>query len=226
MDIKIYFRQLRELFIQAADEAIAEQQRRYLRYQFDYYGLKAPQWFSLVKQFIDQHGLPDLSQVTTLVELCFEDPHRELHYAAIEIVQKQQKKIGSNGIELIEHMIITKSWWDTVDWLAKLAGIHFINYPADRLPVTRRWMDSNHLWLQRSAIIFQLLYREKTDFALLTNYILQVKSSREFFLQKAAGWALRQYSKYNAQAVQDFVNLNNLAPLTRREALKWLGKHS
>lgn len=196
-----------------------------MRYQFDYYGLKAPAWLNIINSHVQQQGLLKPEYLPTFIELCFEDPFRELQYAAIEITQRLQRHLGPAAITWIELMIKEKSWWDTVDWLAKLAGIHFRFYPAHKLPVTRRWMDSDYLWLQRSALIFQLLYREETDFDLLSRYILELKSSREFFIQKASGWALRQYSKYNPQAVKKFVHQHPLPALTTREALKWLNKH-
>jgi 3-methyladenine DNA glycosylase AlkD len=143
------------------------------------------------------------------------------------MVQKVQKKQGPEFIDFLEELITAKSWWDSVDWLAKLVGIHFKRYPALILPVTERWMASGNFWLQRVCLIFQLTYRQKTDFDLMKKYILQVAPSKEFFLQKGAGWALRQYSKTNPQGVADFIETNpQLAPLTKREGLKWLKKQS
>lgn len=225
MNASAYYGQLIKAFAHEANEDIAHQQRRYMRNQFDYYGLKAPRWLALVKEHLHTYGPVIPQELPAFIELCFDDPYRELQYAAIEITQHMQKNLGPSAIEFIESMILTKSWWDTVDWLAKLAGIHFKNYPQHKLPITRRWMDSQNMWLQRSAVIFQLLYRHETDFKLLTRYILELSSSREFFLQKACGWALRQYSKYESQAVIDFTEQHRLPPLTCREALKWVNNN-
>ena len=45
---------------------------------------------------------------------------------------------------------------------------------------------------------------------------------KEFFIQKAQGWALREFAKTNPEAVRNFVSENEkvLSPLTKREALK------
>ncbi len=225
MTAATYYRQLKTALAREANEDIAHQQRQYMRNQFDYYGLHAPRWLSVIKAHIHEHDLIPPQLLPGFIELCFDDPFRELQYAAIEITQRLQKKLGPHAIELIETMILEKSWWDTVDWLAKLAGIHFKIYPQDKAPITRRWMDSQNMWLQRSAVIFQLLYRYDTDFKLMTRYILELNSSPEFFIQKACGWALRQYSKYEAQAVIDFVENHRLPPLTYREAFKWVNKN-
>lgn len=198
----------------------------YMRHQFEYYGLKAPEWVALSKQIFADKGIPEGENLKTLARLCMNDEYREVNYFALEMVQKVQKKQPEEFIDFFEELIITRSWWDTVDWLAKLVGIHFRRFPYLILPVTERWMASGNMWLQRVCLIFQLLYKEKTDAQLLFRYILELKDSKEFFIQKAAGWALRQYSKTDAEAVMAFIeNHPELAPLTKREGLKWLKKN-
>ncbi|MCK5077528.1 MAG: DNA alkylation repair protein, partial [Calditrichia bacterium] len=117
----------------------------------------------------------------------------------------------------------TKSWWDTVDFIAtNLVGPLFEKYSELIIPYTKKWMDSGNIWLQRTSILFQLKYKEKTDFKLIIGFIQQCSSSNEFFIQKAIGWILREYSKTDASTVIEFVKNNKLAPLSEREALKWL----
>ncbi len=203
---------------------VAQFQMAYMRNQFDYYGLKMPAWMALTKQIHAQHGLQQGDELTQLVRLCFADAHREIQYFAIETVQKSLPKLPAEAIDLLEEMILTQSWWDTVDWLSKLVGLHFRRYPALIGPVTGRWMDSGAMWLQRACLLFQLLYRDKTDVDLLFGFIRRLSGSREFFLQKGAGWALREYSKTDATKVTAFVEQENLPALTRREALKGLKK--
>jgi 3-methyladenine DNA glycosylase AlkD len=102
-------------------------------------------------------------------------------------------------------------------------GIHFQRFPHLIQPITERWMASGNMWLQRVCIIFQLKYKTKTDYELLAKYILAVADSKEFFLRKAAGWALRDSSRHNPTFVVDFVGKNpHLSPLTKREALRLL----
>lgn len=72
--------------------------------------------------------------------------------------------------------------------------------------------------------MFQLKYKERTDEKLLFDYILRSADSDEFFIQKAIGWALREYSKTNPQAVRQFIGEHELKPLSRREGLKILLK--
>lgn len=191
-----------------------------MRHQFECFGLKMPQWTAHTKTIHKEHGLPQGDDLMQLARLCFGDDHREMHYFALETVQKTLKKQPSEFIEFLEELILTHSWWDTVDWINKLVGIHFQRFPELIKPVTSRWMDSGNIWLQRVCLIFQLSYKEKTDKELMFRYVRRVADSKEFFLQKGAGWALRQYSRTNPAAVRQFVESTRLSALTRREALR------
>ncbi len=224
MSPSAYFKIVRDTFRESGNPEVARMQMWYMRHQFDYFGLKMPQWMPLTKALHKEHGLPEGEDLKVLARLCFEDDHREMQYFALETVQKKLKEQAPEFIDFLEELILTKSWWDTVDWIAKLAGMHFRHFPELISPVTERWMDSGNIWLQRVCLIFQLTYKEKTDAALMFGYIRRLSDSREFFIRKGAGWALRQYSKTAPGAVKEFVATNRLAPLTKREALKWLKK--
>lgn len=218
-----YYRLVRDTFHTHGKPDVAEGQMAYMRHQFEYFGLKMPAWTALTKEIIKEQGIPDGQDLQELVRVCFQDEHREMQYFALECVQKMQKKQPPEFIDFLEELICSKSWWDTVDWIAsKLVGVHFRSHPELIRPVTERWMASGHLWLQRVCLIFQLMYKEKTDAGLLFEYIRQVAGSKEFFLQKGAGWALRQYSKTNPEAVRQFLAETAVAPLTRREGAKYL----
>ena len=220
-----YLQHVKSVFQAAGDPERAQGQMAYMRNQFEYYGLKAPEWVALSKQIFAVEGIPEGETLKTLARLCMDDEYREVNYFALEMVQKVQKKQPEEFIGFFEELITTRSWWDTVDWLSKLVGIHFRCFPHLTAPVTERWMASGNMWLQRVCLIFQLLYKEQTDAELMFRYILALRESKEFFIQKAAGWALRQYSKTDPEAVRAFIAGHpELAPLTRREGMKWLKK--
>ena len=139
-------------------------------------------------------------------------------------MQKTLKAQAPEFIEFLEELILANSWWDTVDWISKLVGMHFKRFPQLIVPVTERWMDSGNFWLQRVCLIFQLSYKEKTDADLMFKYVRRVADSKEFFLQKGAGWALRQYSRTNPEAVREFLASTRLSALTKREAMRLILK--
>jgi 3-methyladenine DNA glycosylase AlkD len=123
----------------------------------------------------------------------------------------------------MEQLITTKSWWDTVDAIAPKA----VGKIADKFPevvpeTIDGWATHDYMWLKRAAILFQLKYKQKTDEELLYQYIRQNAASKEFFIQKAIGWALREYSKTNPASVKKFIEGQPLAPLSVREGSKYL----
>jgi len=136
---------------------------------------------------------------------------------------RRSRKAGEGNIKDYQFLIINKSWWDTVDYIASnLVGPYFRIYPEKIAPVTSHWMESRNMWLQRTCLLFQLKYRGDTDTGLLTGFIEQLKDSKEFFIRKAIGWSLREYSKTNPEFVISFVRNNHLSGLSEREALKWI----
>ncbi len=205
------------------DAPNASQMSQYMRNLHPFYGIKKPNRTIILKECLAMHGLPAPADLPALLSLFWHKSEREWHYCALDIFEQCLKKCDETALDWIEKLIVQKSWWDTVDYLApRLAGKLFLRFPEQILPYTSRWIESDNLWLQRSALIFQLSYKAKTDFALLTAYIDLCKDSKEFFIQKAIGWALRQYARTAPEKVRNFVAMAKLAPLSRREAMKHL----
>lgn len=196
----------------------------YMRDQFVYLGVPAPIRKEIVKGIILEYRKPGMEDWHELASLCFsKEAPRELQYAFGDVFIPQKKKLPESILPSIESLLLTTSWWDTVDWLAPhlAAGVMMGNDSLTE-EVTNRWINDENIWLQRSAIIFQLHAKEKTREDLLFRYIKHRANSQEFFVQKGAGWALRQYSKIEPQKVAQFIEQNTLAPLTVREGRKIL----
>ena len=220
LSVENYLQEIRCVLRDNGNPEYAQKQINYMKNHFDFYGLNAPLWLRLSKDFFEKNGVFDGEDLKTFVRLCFDEPQRELHYIAIEMLQKQLKKQPEDTIFFLEELILTKSWWDSVDWLAKLVAQHFTRFPHQIKPITEGWIKHNDRWLQRIAITFQRYFKQKTDENILFDYIRQTAHSKEFFIQKGAGWALREYGRFNPSAVIAFCEATKLAPLTRREALR------
>ena len=206
-----------------ANPAEAVPMARYMRDQFSFYGIKTPQRRLLVREFLAEQGLPPPDLLKPVVLTLWQRPQRECQYIAVGLLERGSKRLDIPVVGLLERLIVTKSWWDTVDSLAGgLAGEQFRRFPEARAAALPRWRASDNIWLRRSAILFQLGYKKETDVDLLLAIVEENKASGEFFIQKAIGWALREYSKTKPDLVVDFVEQTELPPLSRREALKWL----
>ncbi|MDT0551614.1 DNA alkylation repair protein [Urechidicola vernalis] len=216
-----YLNTLETEFKRNADVAIAEQQMAYMRNQFKCFGLKTPLRRELQKPFLVKAYLPEKGEVADLVSELWGRPQREFQYFGQELAFKYVKVQERNDVVLYEYMITHKSWWDTVDFIAvKLLGTYFKKFPEQRNIYVRKWLESNNIWLQRSALLFQLKYKSEMDRELLRTTIVSLLGSKEFFINKAIGWVLREYSRTNPKWVVEFANFVQLNNLSRREALR------
>lgn len=212
------------LFEQNANPAQAAPMKKYMRDQFEYLGIKSPHFKILMKEHIAAHGLPPAEELDAIARELWELPHREFQYAATSLIGRMEKKLPKGFAPTFERLITHKSWWDTVDTLAGgSVGVHFQRFPDVREKYLAKWRKSDNFWLRRVCILFQLNYKEETDFDLLRGIIHENLGSKEFFINKAIGWSLRQYARTDSQAVKKFVKATPaLHPLSQREAMKHL----
>ncbi|RNB85976.1 DNA alkylation repair protein [Brevibacillus fluminis] len=195
----------------------------YMRNLFPFLGIKTPKRAELLRAFLKENGKPAADELEAVVRELWALPEREYQYIALALLEKQSKALPRDAIGLFENLIADKSWWDTVDVLAAhLVGAYFRQHP-EQIPVyIEKWLSSDNLWLRRTAILFQLSYKGATDLPLLFQIIDRCLPSDEFFIQKAIGWALREYTKTDPAPVLAFLESRQLPPLSRREALKVL----
>jgi len=219
-----YLVPLKELFEQNANPTQAEPMKKYMRDQFEYLGIKSPQFKILFGQHVTEHGMPAVGELDEIVHNLWNLPQREFQYAAVGLVGRLDKQLPPKSIKTLEYMLTHKSWWDTVDSIAGgTVGVHFKRFPDVREKYLTKWRAAENFWLRRATILFQLGYKQETDFDLLCEIIRENLGSKEFFINKAIGWSLRQYARVDPKAVKKFVNATKeLNPLSRREAMKHL----
>ena len=154
---------------------------------------------------------------------CWDDSHRELQYAALEYLKKMQQHLTPQDIPRLQTLITEKSWWDSSDLLDRIVGDIALRY-TEVNTILLAWSTDDNIWLRRVAIDHQLLRKQRTDTALLEKIICNNLGQKEFFINKAIGWALRDYSKTNLEWVQGFIgrHRHKMAKLSLREAGKYL----
>jgi 3-methyladenine DNA glycosylase AlkD len=223
--MQAYVRDLKTLFLKSANPRNAGPMKRYMRDQFDYVGLKSPEFKALMRAHIATHGLPAPADLDRILRGLWALPQREFQYAATSLLGRLDTQLPAAFIRTLEDLIVTKSWWDTVDIISTGAlGVHFKRYPKVRDRTLARWRKSKNFWLRRACILFQLNYKQETDFPLMQAIIRENLGSKEFFINKAIGWALRQYTRVDPIGVRKFVAETPLNPLSAREALSWLNQ--
>jgi 3-methyladenine DNA glycosylase AlkD len=195
---------------------------KYMKDLFPFFGIKTDERRVIFKSLCKKHQTEINSNVRAISWELFLKKERELQYCGIEILLKNLKKdYQVEDIQWIEKLLITNSWWDSVDTISKfILGDYLQQFPNEIPTVVKRFSSAENMWLNRSVILFQLGYKSKTDFRLLQSLCIQHSHSNEFFIRKAIGWALREYAKTEPEAVREFVLQTNLKPLSKKEALK------
>jgi 3-methyladenine DNA glycosylase AlkD len=202
----------------------------YMRSEMPYRGVQAPQLRRAVKALFGAHSLGSFADWRDcLLDLWRGARYREERYAAMELARHRLYRDFQTmeALPVYEEMIVSGAWWDYADAIASHQIGELLHlYPRQMGPALRQWAVSGDLWKRRSAILAQLHFKQDTDLKLLYDCILPSIDSSEFFLRKGIGWALRQYAWTDAEEIRRFVRRHEprLSPLTKREALKNVGR--
>ncbi|HRU52829.1 MAG TPA: DNA alkylation repair protein [Planctomycetota bacterium] len=194
----------------------------YMRNLFLFYGLPTPKRRTLYKQFLKEEKSKKIID-WDLLDKCYEDEYREFQYFVIDYLAIMQKILKFEDIPRIKKYIKTKQWWDTIDSLNRIVGnIAFVDERINDLMI--EWSINEDFWVRRIAIVHQLCRKDKTNTQLLEKILVNNLESPEFFINKAIGWSLRDYSKTNPEWVRNFIETykDKMDKLSIREASKYL----
>jgi len=198
----------------------------YMKSTMPYHGVSAPLLRESCKKIFSQIEL--VSRVdwrAKVLELWRGAGFREERYAAIELTGDKRAAAFQTpaAMALYEEIIVTGAWWDYVDEIASnRVGPILRDHKVPMKKKMLAWSTSPNLWKRRTSIICQLRSKQHTDLGLLYACIEPSLDSKEFFLRKAIGWALREYAWTDAAEVKRYVRQKSdrLSGLSYREALK------
>ncbi|MDP4866654.1 MAG: DNA alkylation repair protein [Crocinitomicaceae bacterium] len=216
--------ELAVLYKAAADSKKSLAMSKYMKGLFVFHGIPSPKRKDIQKEWYNSINKNGNVEIRTLILELWNQNEREFHYAAIDLLIHQPKKfIQEADSELMEFLITTHSWWDSVDLIAShCVGNYCSQFPIEGAKLIKKWRKSDNMWLNRACLLHQLKYKKETDFEMLSSLIEQYQRKKEFFIQKAIGWSLREYSKTNPIAVKAFIEKVNLQGLAKREGSKYL----
>ena len=216
------FSKLYEEMIQHKNEEQAQKMSKYMLNKFEYIGIKTPERREIFKNFFKEYKNEEKID-WEFVNKCWENKYREFQYVGADYLKNMKDKLTIDDIPKLKQLILKKSWWDTIDNLDMTIGALALK-DSNVNKILLEWSLDENIWLRRIAIDHQLLRKEKTNTELLEKILKNNLGQAEFFINKAIGWALRDYSKISPEWVKNFIEKNkeNMAKLSIKEASKYL----
>jgi len=215
--------QIQHTLATLADPARAVPMRAYMRDRFPFLGIQTPIRRATLRPLLKVNF--DQKRLLTAAGLLYDLPEREYRYAAIDLLVRHVGRLDMSAVAPLLALAQRDSWWDTVDGLAGIVG-DVLRAARRNDPGAQGAMDAalrhDCLWVRRIAMIHQLGWRLETDTSRLFGYAETLAPESDFFIRKAIGWALRDYVRWNPQAVRNFVAAmgGRLSPLSAREATR------
>lgn len=216
------YEELKRKFEESKDKENAISMAKYMRNLFSFYGIPTPKRKAVYKDFLKEEK--KLEKIDwELLDQCYQDLHREFQYFVCDYLLAMNKYLTFEDIPKLKQYITKKEWWDTIDCFDSVIGeIGLRDNRVEKLML--EWSKDKDHWLRRIAIDHQLNRKEKTNKELLEQIIVNNFGSEEFFINKAIGWSLREYSKTNPTWVKEFLDKykDKLNKLSIREASKYI----
>ena len=204
------------------NELLAVSMERYMQDKFRFLGVRGATRTEIYKKYFPE-ARKSKAIDWDFIENCWNKEEREFQYVVVYYLKAMQRFFKREDISRLKYLIVTKSWWDTVDLLAKVVGSLVIRIEGYE-QIMLEWSKDSNIWLKRVAILYQLSLKDKVDKQILDKILVNNLGDNEFFINKAIGWALRDYSKFNPEWVREFIKKNkaNMANLSIREASKYI----
>lgn len=203
----------------------AKEMSAYMKNKFEFLGIQAKPRKEIQNKIFKSVSLVygEENIDFKFLDKCYKNKYMEFQYAAVGYLDFKKEYLNISHIEILKKYILTKSWWDTIDGLDRIVGdIALRDKKVNEILLN--WSLDENIWLRRIAIDHQLLRKEKTNTKLLEQIIINNLNRQEFFINKAIGWSLRDYSKTNPKWVKEFIKKykDSMSNLSIREASKYI----
>ncbi len=216
---------IRSLLKASANNENAVAMQKYMKSEMPFRGVKSASNKEIVRIAINENPITSFDQYNEVITELWKAEYREERYAAIALARRYERFQTLESLPIYRMMIETGAWWDYVDGIAcNLIGNLLRKYPLQMKSILHEWIMDSDLWIRRSAILSQNRFKSETDHQMLFHFCKICLHEKSFWIRKAIGWALRDYSKSEPDRVRDFVqsNSNKMSGLSKREASKYI----
>jgi 3-methyladenine DNA glycosylase AlkD len=213
---------LTSVYPTGADPVRAGRAAAYMRHVTPFLGIRTPERRALSRVVLEGTPQPQEADCTAIALRCWELEGREYQYFAVDYLRRHTGRLSSGFLPVARRLIVTHSWWDTVDLLAAHVVGQLVVADPELGAAMDEWIGDENTWVVRTALLHQLRRKDATDTARLFDHCLRQASHPDFFVRKAVGWSLRACARTDPAAVRNFVEAHRdeLSPLSAREALR------
>jgi len=216
---------IREDLKQSQDSDNAKAMQKYMKSTMPYRGVKSAPQKKIYQQAFKEFPVETQPQYSLIIKELWNAIYREERYAAIRLAKKYSKFQTLEMLPLYRMMIETGAWWDLVDTIAiDLIGNLLREYNNEMTGVMYEWIEDDDLWIRRTAILSQLKFKKNTNQEMLFCFFDKCLDETSFWIRKAIGWSLREFSKTDAHLVRKFYNkeVDRMSGVTKREVVKYI----
>ena len=199
----------------------------YMKTEMPFYGVRSPVINEIVSDAKKLFPITTQNEYNDVITKIWSLSHREEKHISIKLARRWKQFITLDALSLYEKMIREGQWWDYIDSISQnLVGKLLENHRTEMNSILDKWIEDDDLWIRRSAILAHNRHKQNTDQKKLLDYCLQCAHEKEFFIRKAIGWALREYSKTKPEVVSNFIEEHNelLSNLSNREGMKHINR--
>jgi 3-methyladenine DNA glycosylase AlkD len=211
-----------------ADPAKAAEMATYHKAHRRYLGLPVPQIEELVAEW--RAGL-DVAGRVALADALWQSDVHEARVAAAKLLTQARLRPDAAAWDLIAGWVPGFDGWALADHACKAGGRRLLAEPA-RLDTVEGWLSHDNMWTRRAALVITLPWTRQNhpkpaDLAIrdrVLGWCARLAPEREWFIQKAIGWWLRDLSRHDAPRTAAWLEAHGaqLKPFARREAGKYL----
>lgn len=196
-----------EQFEMHKDDVYAKQMEKKMKYAYPYIGINNSLRSRIFKYLYPDYETEIKTNLIKIVNNLFDKEEREFHLIALDIIKKNIIFLSKvEYFPFIKDLILKKPNYDTVDFISKdILGEYLLRIPELTKTIMNLLIHSNNTWKIRAAILFQIKYHEKTNQEMLFSICEKFINTTNFYIHQAIVIALKQYKKYNSEAINYFI---------------------
>ncbi|MBD3223875.1 MAG: hypothetical protein GF313_04050 [Caldithrix sp.] len=205
------------------DEKQAAIHKNYHKSDLQFMGWTTPQMRQLASHLLQERSTPQ--SFFDLCDALWQQPIFETRMLVTILFEKRIKQFfQAADFERFYPLLRDCDGWALTDNLAiKGLGAFLFRFPRYHAHVDG-WKTDSHLWVRRAGILrFITPVRYKADWpSRMEAILIHHFAETDFFIRKAIGWTLREWSKLDPDRVRHFAfqNKEAMSALTFKEATR------